>query len=62
MVSSDGIPAVPRNKKLPEFRSEQFRGREKCSEFRTGNKNSSKLSEFLHGRENNSEFLSVEQK
>ncbi len=35
MVFSDGIPAVPRNAKLSEFRSKPFRGREKCSEFLT---------------------------
>ncbi len=28
------IPAIPRNRKLSEFRSKPFRGREKCSEFR----------------------------
>jgi hypothetical protein len=30
---SDGIPAVTRNRKLSEFRSEPFRGRDKCKEF-----------------------------
>jgi hypothetical protein len=35
LVYSGGIPAVPRNVKLSEFRSEPFRGREKCSEFST---------------------------
>jgi hypothetical protein len=39
MVISNGIPAVPRNRKLSEFRFKPF-----------------------HGRENNSEFCSVEQK
>ncbi len=34
MVISDGIMGVPRNRKLSEFRSEPFRGREKNSEFR----------------------------
>jgi hypothetical protein len=43
MVISDGIPAVPRNRKLSEFRSEPFRGRENSSEFR---------SEPFSGREN----------
>jgi hypothetical protein len=33
MVISDGITAVPRNRKLSEFRSEPFRGRENNSEF-----------------------------
>jgi hypothetical protein len=33
MVISDGIPAVPRNRKLSEFLSEPFRGRENDSEF-----------------------------
>jgi hypothetical protein len=32
---SDGIPAVPRNRKLSEFRSEPFRRRENNSEFST---------------------------
>jgi hypothetical protein len=66
MVISDGIPAVPRNRKFSEFRSGPFRGRENNSEFRPWNKNRSKFSEFLSkpfsGRENNSEFRSVEQK
>jgi hypothetical protein len=35
LVCSDEIPAVPRNAKFSEFRSEPFRRREKCSEFRT---------------------------
>ncbi len=35
LVNSDGIPAIPRNAKLSEFRSEPFQGWEKCSEFRT---------------------------
>jgi len=33
MVISDGIPAVPQNRKFSEFRSEPFRGRENNSEF-----------------------------
>jgi hypothetical protein len=33
MVISDGIPAVPQNRKLSEFHSEPFRGRENNSEF-----------------------------
>jgi hypothetical protein len=33
MFISDGIPAVPWNRKLSEFRSEPFRGRENNSEF-----------------------------
>jgi hypothetical protein len=52
MVISDGIPAVPQNRKPSEFHSEAFRGRENKSEFR---------SEPFRGRENNSEFRSVEQ-
>jgi hypothetical protein len=32
---SDGIPAVPQNRKLSEFLSEPFRGRENNSEFRS---------------------------
>jgi hypothetical protein len=35
MVISDGISVVPRNRKLLEFRSEPFRGRENNSEFRS---------------------------
>jgi hypothetical protein len=35
MGISDGIPAVPRNRKLSEFRSEPFCGRENNSEFRS---------------------------
>jgi hypothetical protein len=35
MVISDGIPAVPQNRKLSEFHSEPFRGRENNSEFRS---------------------------
>jgi hypothetical protein len=35
MVISDGIPAVPLNSKLSEFRSEPFRGRENNWEFRS---------------------------
>jgi hypothetical protein len=34
LVISDGILAVPRNRKLSEFRSESFSGRENNSEFR----------------------------
>jgi hypothetical protein len=34
-VYSDGIPAVLQNRKLSEFRSEPFRGRELNSEFRS---------------------------
>jgi hypothetical protein len=33
MVISNGIPAVPRNRKLSEFRFKPFRGRENNSEF-----------------------------
>jgi hypothetical protein len=33
MGISNGIPAVPRNRKLSEFRSEPFRERENNSEF-----------------------------
>jgi hypothetical protein len=35
MVISDGIPAVPQNRKFSEFRSKRFRGRENNSEFRS---------------------------
>ncbi len=35
MVISDGIPAVPQNRKFSEFRSEPFSGRENNSEFRS---------------------------
>jgi hypothetical protein len=35
MGISDGIPAVMRNRKLSEFRSEPFLGRENNSEFRS---------------------------
>jgi hypothetical protein len=35
MAISDGIPAVPRNRNLSEFRSGPFRGRENNSEFRS---------------------------
>jgi hypothetical protein len=35
MACPDGIPAVPRNKKLTEFCSEPYCGQKKCSEFRT---------------------------
>jgi hypothetical protein len=35
MFISDGIPAVPRNRKFSEFRSEPFRGRENNLEFRS---------------------------
>jgi hypothetical protein len=39
MVISDGIPAVPRKRKLSEFRSEPFRGRENNFEFRSVEQN-----------------------
>jgi hypothetical protein len=39
MGISDGIPAVPRKRKLSEFRSEPFLGRENYSEFRSVEKN-----------------------
>jgi hypothetical protein len=35
IVISDGIPAVPRNRKFSEFRSEPFNGSENNSEFRS---------------------------
>jgi hypothetical protein len=35
LVIPDGIPAVPRNRKFSEFRSEPFRGRENNPEFRS---------------------------
>jgi hypothetical protein len=66
MVCSHGIPTVPRNRKLSEFHSKPFYGREKSSEFRTVKQNRRKLSEFRSkpfcGGENNSEFSSVKQK
>jgi hypothetical protein len=36
MGISEGIPAVLQNRKLSEFRSEPFRGRENNLEFRSG--------------------------
>ena len=64
MFCSGGILAVPQNRKLSEFRSEPFLGREKCSVQL--DKNRSKVSEFhsepFRGRENNSKFCSAEQK
>ncbi len=39
LVCSGGIPAVPRNRKFSEFRSEPFRRGEKCSEFFTMEQN-----------------------
>jgi hypothetical protein len=39
MGISDGIPAVPRNRKLSEFPSEPFRARGNNSEFRSVEKN-----------------------
>jgi hypothetical protein len=66
MVISNGTPAVLQNRKLLDFLSELFPGRENNSEFLPFNKNRSKLSEFpskpCSGRENNSEFRSVEPK
>jgi hypothetical protein len=66
MVISDGIPAVPRNinprNSVPNPSAEEKTTRNSVPL----NKNRSKLSEFpsehFSGRENNSEFRSVEQK
>jgi hypothetical protein len=62
----DGISAVPQNRKFSEFSSEPFRGRKKCSKFRTLNRNRSKLSNFVpkhfEKKKNISEFHSVGQK
>jgi hypothetical protein len=52
MGISDGIPAVSRNRKLSEFRSVEQKYKQ-LSEFR---------SEPFRGRENDSEFRSVELK
>jgi hypothetical protein len=66
MVISDGIPAVPRNRKprnsIPNPSAEEKTTRNSVPL----NKNRSELSEFpsehFSGRENNSEFLSVDTK
>jgi hypothetical protein len=66
MVNSDGIPAVPRNRKprnsVPNPSVEEKTTRNSVPL----NKNRSELSEFpsehFSGRENNSEFLSVDTK
>jgi hypothetical protein len=42
---SEGIPVVPGNRKLPEFRSKFFRGREKTQNSVLWNTTRSKLSE-----------------
>jgi hypothetical protein len=44
MAPSDGIPAVPRNRKLSEFRLEPLQGRYKCLESIPWSSNKSKLS------------------
>ncbi len=66
MVISDGIPDVPRNRKLTDLHSEPFRWKENNPDFRYVEQNRSKLSEFpsepFSGRENNAEFRSLEQK
>jgi hypothetical protein len=46
MVISEGIPAVLRNRKLSEFRSEPFRGRENDLNSVPMNRNGSKLLNF----------------
>jgi hypothetical protein len=63
MVISDGIPAVPRNRK-PRNSGPNPSAEEKTTRNSVPlNKNRSELSEFpsdhFSGRENNSEFLSV---
>jgi hypothetical protein len=60
LVTSDGIPAVLRNRKFSEFRSEPFRGGENNSEFHPVDQKFP--SEPFSGRENSSEFRSVELK
>jgi hypothetical protein len=67
MVCSDRILAVPLNRKLSEFHSKLFRGREKNAQNSVPwNKNWSKLLEFrsepFHVREKCSEFSTLEQK
>jgi hypothetical protein len=64
MVISDGIPAVPWNRKLSEFCSEPFREEKTTQNSVSFNKKRSKLLESkpFKGRENNSEFRSVEPK
>jgi hypothetical protein len=54
MVISDGIPTVPRKLKFSEFRSEAFRGREKCSILKC-------CFGAFRGRENSSEYHSLDQ-
>jgi hypothetical protein len=65
MAISEGILAVPRNRKHMEFLSEPFGGRETTRNSVPFNKNRSKLSGFpsepFTGRENNSEFHGTEQ-
>jgi len=62
---SGGIPAVPRNRKLLEFRSNRSAEEKNAQNSVPWNKNRSKLWEFcpepFRGGENNSEFHSVEQ-
>jgi hypothetical protein len=66
MVISDGILAVPQNRKLSEFHSKPFHGLENARNSVLFNRNRCKLSKFcseaFSGRENSSEFRSVEQK
>jgi hypothetical protein len=66
MVISDGIPAVPRNKNSRNSVPNPSAEEKTTRNFVPWNKNRSKLTEFrsepFSGRENNSEFRSVEQK
>jgi hypothetical protein len=65
MVISDGIPAVPRNRKPRNSVSNPSAEEKKLGNPFHGKKNRSILSEFpsepFSGREKNSEFRSVEQ-
>jgi hypothetical protein len=66
MVISDGIPAVPRNRKPRNSVSNPSAEEKTTRNSVTSNKNRSELSEFpsehFSGRENSSEFLSVDKK
>jgi hypothetical protein len=66
MVISNGIPAVPRNRKPRNSVPNPFAEEKTTRNSVTLNKNRSELSEFpsehFSGRENSSEFLSVDTK
>jgi hypothetical protein len=66
MVISDGIPAVLRNRKLSEFRSEPFCGRENDLNSIPLNRNRSKLFNFcskaFRKRKTSSESPKIEEK